>query len=203
MLTSAAAQEITIRVSLPSGVEETELTFDQSRVSVADAKRWVQFSAQGRYTEPVGVGIVCKGGPTRKSLSRMKLDVARNENLIAELNAAKYPAELSEVVTYLKRLQLFWLWQGKQELAFLRTEDISALESEFDEVAPKAICKEVLNRIAAASNTVYACELTHHDWQNCVNSAGLKHIGEYPRVAWRSFLEAYGIRERIVGTVDD
>jgi len=200
----ASAQQTTIRVPLGGGETVAELTFDQGRVSATDAKRWIQlFPQEGIYNQAVGWAINCTGESARSEISHLKSDKERNERLVKELDPSNYPVELSQVVTYLRRLQSFWLWQGSQELDFLANANTHALGEPFDGVNPKPDCKESLDKIASARNREEACEFVHNDWHNCVNRIGLQRLGAYPNPVWQRFLDDNGIRVRILGTVDD
>jgi len=200
----AAAQQTTIRVPLGGGEAVAEITFDQSRVSVTDAKRWIQlFPQEGTYNQAVGWSINCHSGPAPSEIGHLKSDKERNERLVKDLDPSHYPEELSQVAAYLRHLQSLWLWLGSQELDFLANGNGNALEATFDGVNPKHDCKEAIDKIALARNREEACELVHHDWNNCVNSIGQKRLGAYPEAVWQKFLDDNGIRVRALSTVDD
>ena len=204
----AAAQEITISVPL-STEEVDEVTFNPTRVSAADVSRWIKLSEEGPYDQAdIGIGVFFAEPPSgstkkQKEIHDAQVKLNKLRKRISDLGEGHYPVELSEVVSYLRRVQSFWVWLDNQKLAFLETGDVSVLQSPFDQIDPKSSCGAVLERIRNAKDQKEAWHLACFDWHNCVLKAGEKQIGPYPENAWHSFLAAYGIREHIGSTETD
>jgi hypothetical protein len=117
---SAMAQtNTTIQVPLKSGDFIAVVTFDESRHPAEDVKHWMELSPQGFYSEPQPPGYLCEWEGTSDFIPRYRTSIDETTQLIKELDPSNYPRELSEVVTYLRRLQSFWLWKNEQELEFL------------------------------------------------------------------------------------
>ena len=177
LLVVAAAQETTTRIQL-SSEEIDEITFDATRVSGTDVRRWILLSEYGPYSEADYSIQPCAWVPPRESARTQKeiqhAHVAQGKlrNRISVLDEVHYPAELAEVVSYLKRQRSFWLWLDSQELAFVETGDLGALQTAFDEIDPQNSCTAILERIRNAKDQKEAWHLACHDWHNCVLKAG-------------------------------
>jgi len=183
--------QVTLRIPLQQGQAEevVVVTFDQSRVSAADVKRWVLLHENGPYaTSTLGYYADCKSS----NVPKLENDIKQTQEILKKLDSADYPSELSDVVAYLKALQSFWLWEEEQELEFLK--DGKAPDSEYNDVDLGACmvsdtgrqnCREVLIR-----------------WPNCILHLMQKRIGNYPRDRLKAFLDAYGIQERVESSLD-
>jgi len=208
LLVVAVAQETTIRIQL-SSEEIDEITFDATRVSGTDVRRWILLSEYGPYSaadysiQPCAWVPPRESARTQKEIQHAHVAQSKLRNRISVLDEAHYPAELAEVVSYLKRQRSFWLWLDSQVLAFVETGDLGALQMACDEIDPQNSCSAILERIRNAKDQKEAWHLACHDWHNCVLTAGYKRFGPYPTNAWRSFLAAYGIREHIKSTEGD
>jgi hypothetical protein len=202
-------QRTTIRMPCVSCIYE--VTFDSSQLSPAEVKRWMQLSPEispyNDYQLPERLESCflddpryqgCGKEQVRVNFHNAQLNLAKIRHRIRDLNPKRYPADLSEVVLYLRAIQSFGLHAGTQRLAFARTGDVSALESEFDRINPKLVCGTVLERIRSATSEAETSSLSRRDWSNCVWSAEIKRIGDYPTKAWEKFLAAHGIREHYV-----
>jgi hypothetical protein len=192
----SAAKQVTLRIPLEPGTEPEEIavvTFDDSRISPADVKRSMLLHEDGYYATPaIGAYGECKA----EDVARMERDIHTAGRTVEELDPQKFPAELSDVVIYLNKLQSFWLWQARQELAFLKSG--TAPDTEFTGID--------LDRCRVHPQTLpetQACKQVFYNWHNCTNKTVREQLGEYPKQAWKAFLDAYGIRERIESTVDD
>ena len=119
-------------------------------------------------------------------------------SMLEDLDLRKYPPELSEVVTYLNRLQALWLWQAEQRLAFFKTP---AIPHQY--AGLHLSCDAAADRVRNARNQANACHAFNYDWENCANAAVQKQLGSYPKQQWKAFLDAYGIQERGESSVRD
>jgi hypothetical protein len=208
LLVVAVGQETTIRIPL-SSEEIDEVTFDATRVSGTDVRRWILLSEYGPYSEAdVGIELCAWVPPSESARIQKKIHLAHAtlgelRERIRDLDEAHYPAELAEVVSYLKRQRSFWLWLESQKLAFVETGDLGALQTAFDEIDPKSTCGTILEGIRNAKDQKTAWHLAFFDWHSCVSRASEKRRGPYPKNAWQSFLAAYGISENIKSTEED
>jgi hypothetical protein len=125
-LTSPANNEATLRVPLQPGPKPEEiavLTYNPSRVSAEDVKKWMLLHESAYYHTPAfGSYPDCKP----EDVSKLEEDIQKTEQLVNDLDHNDYPKELADVVRYLKALQSFWLWMEQQELAYLKTGQTAA-----------------------------------------------------------------------------
>lgn len=127
-----------------------------------------------------------------------QLNIERIRKRISELEPGRYPAGLFEVVSYVGKIQSFGLWREEAKLSFLKTENISSLETPSEDLDPKSMCGPVLNSIRNAKNRPEASRLARFEWSNCVTDAEMKRIGPYPQKAWDDFLAAHFINEHVI-----
>jgi hypothetical protein len=217
MITCAAsvcvAQVTSIRIPLAGDVDK--VTFDSSNVSPDDVNRWMQLSPNvGNYNEylipeildmcfsddPRYQGCVAgrAGEEDHVNVHNAQLNIDRIRRRISELEPSRYPAGLYEIVSYVRKIQLFGLWREEAKFTFIKAEDISALETPFEELDPKSICGLVLNSIRNAKNRSEASHLARFEWSNCVTDAEMKRVGPYPQKAWEDFLATNFIREHVI-----
>jgi hypothetical protein len=193
---SSAGKQLTLRIPLEAGETSEQVavvTFDDSRVSATDVKRWTLLHENGVYERPAfGFYPGCKASDTPK----LQRDIARTQTMVEELDPNRYPPELSSVVMYLKDLQSLWLWLGRQELEFLKSG--KPPENEYKDTS--------LERCQVHTETIpkaQACHQIFFNWHNCVNDTMRAKLGSYPKQQWKAFLDAYGIQERVKSTVND
>lgn len=183
--------QVTLRIPLQTGQAEevAVVTFDESRVSAADVKRWVLLHENGPYaTSTRGYYADCNSS----NVPKLENDIKQTQETLKKLDSTDYPSELSDVVAYLKTLQSFWLWQEKEELAFLK--DGKAPDSEYNDVDLGA-CK-------VSDSGRQNCREVLIKWHNCVLHLMQKRLGNYPKDRWKAFLDAYGIQERVESSLD-
>jgi len=207
------SQVTSIRIPLAGDVNR--VTFDSSKVSPDDVRRWMQLSPNvGNYNEYLipdnldmcfaddaryqGCVAGRPGEEYRVNFHNAQLNIERIRRRISELEPSRYPAGLFEIVSYVRKIQSFGLWRDEQMFSFLKTEDTSALETPFEELDPKSICGPVLKSIRNAKNRSGASHLARFEWSNCVTDAEMKRVGPYPQKAWQDFLAANFIRERVI-----
>ncbi len=217
MLTCAASicvsQVTSIRIPLAGDVNK--VTFDSSKVSPDDVRRWMQLSPNvGNYNayllpenldmcfadDPRYQGCVA-GRPGEEyhfNFHNAQLNIERIRTRISELEPSRYPAGLFEIVSYVRKIQSFGRWRDEQMFSFLKTEDTSALETPFEELDPKSMCGPVLNSIRNAKNRSEASHLARFEWHNCITASEMKCVGPYPQKAWEDFLISNFIREHVI-----
>ena len=186
------------------------VTFDTRHVTAADVNRWMQLadyiSNENGYQVPVPLEecppndsryIPCEHGKVFINPQNARLNLLKIQTAISDLDVARFPADLSPIVLYLRRIQGFALWKESKRFEFFQTAKVAALESVFHEIDPKVSCQPELLAIRAASSNEEAEELVRHDWGNCVWKEEMKKLGPYPQSEWESFLSAHGIREEV------
>jgi len=208
------AQQSTLRV--PAGSGYVEFTFDSRKVSREDLEHWIKLSPlvageNGYYVpewlelcfadDPRYVNCGQRNQPVNIHNAQLNLEKIRAR--IDKLQPERFPPELSEVVSYLRRVQSFHLCTETHRLAFLTTGSASELEVTCEDADPKISCAPVLQKIRSATNQVEAATLARFEWGTCMLFAFRKQFGEYPTGAWDSFRSAFGIGEREINTEED
>lgn len=207
-------QANTIRI--PARIGTVEVTFDRTRVSPLDVRRWFQLSPivggdnNYLYPEEVDQCIAddpryegCGKGEDVVSLHNTQLTLDRIRKRIRGLDPKNYPEDLKDVVLYVRAIQSFGLWVDTQLMTFKKTGDASVLRVRFSGVDPGVVCGAALERIGGARSGTEPFRLARFDWRNCVWSEERKRIGEYPKAAWEKFLKNHGIEEHYVEEFPD
>jgi hypothetical protein len=192
----SAAKKVTLRIPLGPGEPEEIVvaSFDDSRVSAADVKRWISLLHENGYYATININAY--GKCEANDIPGMEQGIEKTRRMVEELDPNAFPPELSTVVTYLKDQQSFWLWVSEQEVEFLKSG--TAPETEFTGV-DLARCQVHPERLSKAQ----ACNQVFYTWHNCTNQEVMKQLGSYPREQWKAFLDAYGIQERAGSSIDD
>jgi hypothetical protein len=200
--TAVAQRRITIRVPLPHGEAIAVVTFDATRLSQDDVRRWMELSEQGRYAAPVlGSDTDCNRSMRQSDVNRLAADISQARQVVKDLDPNAYPPELSRVVMYLKRLQSFWLWRAEQGLAFWQNGKKPELQ--WDDIDTRESCGNTIASLGAAPDNEQACRIVFFDWQNCVNTKIQTQLGPYPKEDWKNFLETYRIEVKMLSTAGD
>ena len=181
----SSTNQVTLRIPLQPGPEPEEIavvTFDAERVSAEELKRWMLLHENSYFHTPMfGYYAECKPS----DIPKLEEEIKKTEQMVNELDPSKYPAELTDVVRYLKDLQSFWLWMTQQELAFRKSGKLP--QTEYNGVdlgcqvpASKDLCDQIVYR-----------------WRTCANHAMAKKLGSYPKEKWKAFLDSFGIQEQL------
>lgn len=181
----SSTNQVTLRIPLQPGPEPEEIavvTFDAGRVSAEELKRWMLLHENSYFHTPMfGYYAECKPS----DIPKLEEEIKKTEQMVNELDTSKYPAELTDVVRYLKDLQSFWLWMTQQELAFRKSGKLP--QTEYNGVdlgcqvpASKDLCDQIVYR-----------------WRTCANHAMAKKLGSYPKEKWKAFLDSFGIQEQL------
>ena len=141
--------------------------------------------------------VECGGQSELPNINNARLNLEKIKMTIAELDPSEFPDDLTPVVLHLREFQSFALWPVTQDLEFVQSGKISALESVYRTIDPKVSCRTILDRIRKTDDRGQAWKLVRHDWYNCIWSEETKQLGPYPQKAWDSFLSAHGIHERV------
>jgi hypothetical protein len=84
-------------------------------------------------------------------IPKLEQAINKTEQMVNDLDASKYPAELTDVVQYLRDLQSLWLWLAQQDLAFLKSAKLPP--TQYNGVDLGAC------QVPASTHTAHAC---HH-----------------------------------------
>jgi hypothetical protein len=181
----SSTNQVTLRIPLQPGPEPEEIavvTFDAGRVSAEELKRWMLLHENSYFHTPMfGYYPECKPS----DIPKLEEEIKKTEQMVNELDPSKYPAELTDVVRYLKDLQSFWLWMTQQELAFRKSgklpqTEYSGVDLGCQVPASKDLCDQIVYR-----------------WRTCANHAMAKKLGSYPKEKWKAFLDSFGIQEQL------
>jgi hypothetical protein len=206
----------TTTIRILAGIGRIEITFDQTRVSPSEVRRWFQLSPiagwDNNYLLPEEVDQCltddpryegCGKGVEVISLHNTQLTLDRIRKRIRGLDPKKYPKDLEEVVVYARGIQSFGLWVDTQLMTFKETGDASVLKARFSGVDPNVVCRAAVERIGRARSKTEAFHLARYGWRNCIWVEERKRIGEYPKAAWEKFLKNHGIQEHYVEEFPD
>ena len=181
----SSTNQVTLRIPLQPGPEPEEIavvTFDAGRVSAEELKRWMLLHENSYFHTPMfGYYAECKPS----DIPKLEEEIKKTEQMVNELDPSKYPAELTDVVRYLKDLQSFWLWMTQQELAFRKSGKLPQTEYNGIDLGchvppSKDLCDQIVYR-----------------WGTCANHAMAKKLGSYPKEKWKAFLDSFGIQEQL------
>ena len=176
-----AAQRVAIRVP-PDDTEYYLVSFDQSRASAKDVERWMKFAENGYYNAGVSLS-----GCDKSAAIRMKKNLERTREISDQLDSESYPAQLSEVVAYLRRRLRLQLWLGAQEIRFAET----GVLPQTDAYGIPA-CRSTAER-ASRERANGGCSVIGN-WTNCILTSSSPRLGRFPKAQFKAFLNAKGIR---------
>jgi hypothetical protein len=182
----AAAGATQQRLVFPTLLGEYHLAFDDTRTSEADVRvlvvlsphlaGWNSLAVAPRLErcvvgDPAYVDCRSRSPQSANFLWNARVNLERGGAAPSQLRGLRTPAEQEPVVTWLQRSLTFSLWLEETKLEFFRTGDGSP-DAQFDLVVLR--------------------------WHNCVNNQFRRKLGEYPMPAWKKFLSAWRINERVV-----
>jgi hypothetical protein len=72
------------------------------------------------------------------------------------------------------------------------------LRQRYEDADPARDCGSVIHDVARAGSPDARFDLVVLRWHNCVNNEFRRKLGEYPMPAWKKFLSAWRINERVV-----
>jgi len=200
-LSTIAQTKTTIQVPLESGESIAIVTFDESRHSAEEVKHWMELSEEGSYSSPRVAMHSCDSGFSSEYVTQYENAIGETSNLIKDLEPSDYPEELLEVVTYLHRLQSFWLWLDQQKLNFLSVG--SAPATKWEDIETGARCNWAVNKLLRAKDPVQKCKAVLLDWSNCVNKAVQNQLGKYPKGSWDAFIRSEGLQVQLLSSEAD
>lgn len=211
-LPAAAAAE-TQRLVFPTLLGEYQLAFDDKRTPEAEVRSLVTLSPHLAGWNSLAVAprlercviddpayLDCRSRSPQSSsfLWNARVNLERGNNALAYLRGLRPPTELEPVVTWLIRSLTFSLWLEETKLEFFRSGDVAVLRRRYEDVEPARDCGGIVNDIARAGSPDAQFDLVVLRWHNCVNTQFRRRLGEYPLPAWKKFLVAWRINERVV-----
>lgn len=212
---SAGAAAETQRLVFPTLFGEYQLAFDDKRTSEADVRTlvtlsphlagWNSLAVAPRLErcvvdDPAYLDCRSRSPQSPNFLWNARVNLERGNNALAYLRGLRPPPELEPVVTWLTRSLTFSLWLEETKLEYLRSGDVAALRRRYEDVDPTRDCGEIIGEIARTSSADARFDLVVLRWHNCVNNQFRRKLGEYPLPAWKKFLSAWRINERVVET---
>jgi hypothetical protein len=126
-----------------------------------------------------------------------EVNVRNNAEALAALNRFDVPAELRPILKHFQEAMAFHVALEQKRLEYLRTGDLQVLSTPIGVIDPSMQCVPELKELQSATTLPLRYELSRKSWHKCMNHAWLKASPGYPMKAWRTFLSAYGITERV------
>ncbi len=209
----AVARAETQRLVFPTLLGEYHLAFDDRRTPEAEVRALVVLSphlagwnslAVAPRLERCVVGdaayLECstRSPQSPSFLWNARVNLERGGTALTHLRGLRTPAELEPVRTWLQRSLTFSLWLEETKLEFFRTGDAAVLRRRYEDVDPGRDCGSIVAAIAQAGSPDAQFDLVVLGWHNCVNNQYRRRLGEYPLPAWKRFLAAWRITERVV-----
>jgi hypothetical protein len=209
----AAAGAETQRLVFPTLLGEYQLAFDDKRTSASDVRAlvilsphlagWNSLAVAPRLErcvvgDPAYLDCRTRSPQSPSFLWNARVNLERGGAALNHLRSLRTPAELEPVVTWLQRSLTFSLWLEETKLEFFRTGDVAVLRRRYEDVDPSRECGSIINDIARAGSADVQFDLVVLRWHNCVNNQFRRKLGEYPMPAWKRFLSAWRINERVV-----
>ena len=207
---AGAAQQ---RLVFPTLLGEYQLAFDDSRTSEADVRAlvvlsphlagWTSLAVAPRLErcvvgDPAYLDCRTRSPQSANFLWNARVNLDRGGAALTQLRSLRTPSELEPVVTWLQRSLTFSLWLEETKLEFFRSGDVAVLRRRYEDVDPGRDCGGVIDDIARAGSPDGQFDLVVLRWHNCVNNQYRGKLGEYPMPAWKRFLTAWRINERVV-----
>lgn len=128
-------------------------------------------------------------------IANAEVNVGLNEQAMAALDQFTVPVELESVLQQFREDLAFYSMVERLRLEYLRTGNIGTLSTRIGTIDPSVSCAAEIKELEGAATLPQRYKLSLYGWQNCLNSAWQRVSPVYPRLAWRSFLDDYGITE--------
>jgi hypothetical protein len=128
-------------------------------------------------------------------MSNAEVNIGLNEQAMVALDHFRAPAELTSVLQQFRDSLAFFSTVEQRRLEYLRTGNLGVLSTRIGAINPSVECVAEMKQLENVATISQSYKLSLYGWQNCLNSAWHRVSPQYPRQAWRSFLQAYGITE--------
>jgi hypothetical protein len=214
-LPTAAGAE-TQRLVFPTLLGEYQLTFDDKRTSESDLRAlvilsphlagWNSLAVAPRLErcvvgDPAYLDCKTRSPQSPSFLWNARVNLERGNAALTHLRGLRPPNELQPVVMWLQRSLTFSLWLEETKLEFFRSGDVAVLRRRYEDVDPARDCGPVIGDIARAGSPDAQFDLVVLRWHNCVNDEFRRKLGGYPMPAWKRFLAAWRVNERVVENI--
>ena len=212
-LAPGAAGAETQRIVFPTLLGEYQLTFDDKRTSESDVRAlailsphlagWTSLAVAPRLErcvvdDPAYLDCRTRSPQSPSFLWNARINLERGNAALGHVRSLPAPPELEPVVSWLQRSLTFSLWLEETKLEFFRASDVAVLRRPYEDVDPARDCGGTITDIARAGSPDAQFDLVVLRWHNCVNNQYRRKLGEYPIPAWKRFLAAWRINERVV-----
>jgi hypothetical protein len=209
-LAAAAEQQ---QIVFPTLLGEYQLVFDDRRAPEADVRAlmvlsphlagWTSLAVAPRLErcvvdDPAYLACGSRSPQSHTFLWNARVNLERGTAALAQLRGLRVPPELEPVSQWLQRSLAFSLWLEETKLEFFRGGDVAVLRRPYEDLDTGRACSAAVSDIARASSPDAQFDLVVLPWHNCVNHQFRRRLGEYPMSAWRRFLSAWKITERLV-----
>jgi hypothetical protein len=209
----AVARADTQRLVFPTLLGEYQLAFDDKRTPESEVRAlvilsphlagWTSLAVAPRLErcevgDPAYLDCRTRSPQSPSFLWNARVNLERGGATLNHLRGLRTPPELEPVVTWLQRSLTFSLWLEETKLEFFRSGDVAVLRRRYEDVDPSRECGSIINDVARAGSPDAQFDLVVLRWHNCVNNQFRRKLGEYPMSAWKRFLSAWRINERVV-----
>jgi len=213
LILPAPALAETQRLVFPTLLGEYHLAFDDQRTPESEVRAlailsphlagWNSLAVAPRLErcvvgDPAYLDCRTRSPQSPSFLWNARINLERGGAALSHLRGLRSPVELEPVVTWLRRSLAFSLWLEETKLEFFRTGDVAVLRRHYEDVDPARDCGPVIGDIARAGSPGTQFDLVVLRWHNCVNTQYRLRLGDYPMPAWKRFLTAWRINERVV-----
>jgi hypothetical protein len=201
------------RLVFPTLLGEYQLAFDDKRTPESEVRAlvilsphlagWTSLAVAPRLErcevgDPAYLDCRTRSPQSPSFLWNARVNLERGGAALNQLRGLRPPPELEPVVTWLQRSLTFSLWLEETKLEFFRTGDVAVLRRRYEDVDPARECGSVIDDVARAASPDAQFDLVVLRWHNCVNNQFRRRLGAYPMPAWKRFLSAWRINERVV-----
>ena len=200
-------------ITIPVVVGHDRITFNTSRTSEEEVRRWIRLSpnvsTSNSYLVPESLQLCIEGHPeyrdcgtrdwtARNFIFNANVNLQKIRDRTKELNEGLYPQELRSVLSYLKTIQGDTLFFQSQLLKFVEDGRTENLTTSFDGIDPGQQCSAEILRTRNAPDKDASYKLASHSWWNCVSRALRSKVGKCPEANWKEFLRQYSIHEELI-----
>jgi len=215
LLAPSAGDAAARTLVLPTLYGEYHLAFDDRRIAETELRAlvvlsphlagWTSLAVAPRLERCVAgeaAYLDCtRASDSPRFLWNARVNLDAGAATLRRLGELRAPAELEPVLAWLRRSLAFSLWLEETKLEFYRSRDTAVLTRRYETAEPARGCAPALAAVRRAPTRQAQDDLVALDWHNCVNDLGRRDIADYPLPAWRRFLTAWEISERLVETL--
>jgi hypothetical protein len=201
------------KLVFPTLLGEYHLLFDDRRVPESDVRAlvvlsphlagWTSLAVAPRLErcvvgDPAYLQCGSRSPRSHTFLWNARVNLERGAAALTHLRGLRVPPELEPVALWLQRSLAFSLWLEETKLEYFRTGDTAVLRRRYEDLDPGRECAGAVADVGRAPSADTQFDLVVLPWHNCVNARFRRRLGDYPIAAWKSFLAAWRITERLV-----